>query len=102
MIKANNTDDVTKCYSKILSLWLQQKSEASWNQLIEALVQVKLNRIAKGIKSHLKSPTEHEEKTADTMEAMKITPSQRPQTQRQQDQAERKQDDFQRKSSKGI
>ena len=90
-----------KCCSKMLSLWLQQKTEASWNQLIEALEQVKLNRIAKGIKNHLKSPKEHEDKTADTMEAMKITPSQ-PQTQRQQDQAERKQGDFQRKSSKGI
>ena len=50
MIKANNTDVVMKCCSKMPSLWLQQQTEASWNQLIEALEQVKLNRIAKEIK----------------------------------------------------
>ena len=43
VIKTNNTDDVTKCCSKMLSLWLQRQTEASWNQLIEAIVQVKLN-----------------------------------------------------------
>ena len=49
------------------SLWLQRQTEASWNQLIEALVQVKLKRIAKEIKKGLKLPTEHEDKVIDTM-----------------------------------
>ena len=99
VIKANNTDSVTKCCSKMLSLWLQRQTEASWNQLIEALMQVKLNRIAKEIKKRLKSPTEHEDKK--TMEATKITPSHQPQTQ-QQGQAKTTQGDLQRKSSKGM
>ena len=72
----------------MLSLWLQRQTEASWNQLIEALVQVKLHRIAKEIRKGLKAPTEHEDKMVDPMQAMKITPTQ------QQDQAEIKQGDF--------
>ena len=92
VIKANNTDDVTKCCSKMLSLWLQQQTEASWNQLIEALEQVKLNRIAKEIKKGLKLPTE----MADTMQAKKITPTQH------QDQAVIKEGNLQKKSSNGM
>ena len=84
----------------MLSLWLQRQTEASWNQLIEALMQVKLNRIAKEIKTGLQSPTELENKIADTMETMKITPSQS-QTQ-EQDQTKIKRDDLQRKSSNGM
>ena len=82
-----------KCCSKMLSLWLQLQTEASWNQLIEALEQVKLNRLAKEIKKTLKSPTEDEDKIVDTMQATKITLTQ------QQDQAETKQGDLQRKLS---
>ena len=92
VIKANNTDDVTKCCSKMLSLWLQQQTEASWNQLIEALEQVKLNRIAKEIKKGLKLPTE----MADTIQAKKITATQH------QDQAEIKEGDLQKISSNGM
>ena len=102
VIKANNTDDVTKCCSKMLSLWLQRQTEASWNQLIEALVQVKLNRVAQEIKKGLKSPREHEDQRVDMMEpeaSMKISPSQ---TQIQQNQAETKQGDLQKKSSNGM
>ena len=93
VIKANNTDDVMKCCSKMLSLWLQLQTEASWNQLIEALEQVKLNRLAKEIKKALKSPTEDEDNIVDTMQATKITLTQ------QQNQAETKQGDLQRKLS---
>ena len=100
VIKANNTDDVTKCCAKMLSLWLQRQTEASWNQLIEALEQVKLNRIAKEIKTGLQSPTELENKIVDTMETMKITPSQS-QTQ-EQDQTKTKRSDLQRKSNNGM
>ena len=88
VIKANNTD-VMKCCSKMLSLWLQQQTEASWNQLIGALEQVKLNRLAKEIKKALKSPTEDDDKIGNTMKA---TPTQ------QHDQAETR-GDLQRKSS---
>ena len=102
VIKANNTDDVSKCCSKMLSLWLQRQTEASWNQLIEALVQVKLNRVAQEIKKGLKSPREYEDQRVDMMEpeaSMKISPSQ---TQIQQNQAETKQGDLQKKSSNGM
>ena len=92
VIKANNTNDVTKCCSKMLSLWLQRQIEASWNQLIEALEQVKLNRIAKEIKRGLKLPTE----VADTMQAKKITATQH------QDQAVIKEGNLQKKSSNGV
>ena len=100
VIKANNTDDVTKCCAKMLSLWLQRQTEASWNQLIEALEQVKLNRLAKEIKAGLKPPTELEDKIADTIKTVKITPSQS-QTE-EQDQAEAKQGDLQKQSSNGM
>ena len=89
VIKANKTD-VTNCCAMMLSLWLQQKTEATWNQLIEALIQVKLNRVAKEIENGLRSPTD---KVAEAMQAMKITPTE------QQDQAEIKQCDLQ---SKGM
>ena len=97
VIKANNTNDVMKCCSKMLSLWLQRQTEASWNRLIEALEQVKLNRVAKEIRNGLKSPTK-QDKIVDTMKAIKIKPSQ-PQTQ-EQDQTEMKlkRGDLQRKS----
>ena len=93
VIKANNTDSITKCCSEMLTLWRQRQTEASWNQLIDALVQVKLNRVAEEIRKGLKSPTEHEDKMADTMQAMTITPTQ------QQDKAETKQGDLQRELS---
>ena len=95
VIKANSTD-VAKCCSNMLSLWLQRKTEASWNQLIEALMQVKLNRLAQEIEKGLKSPTEHVDKIADEMQTIKITPAE------QQDQAETKQCDLQSESSKGM
>ena len=92
VIKANNTD-VTKCCSVMLSLWLQQKTEASWNQLIEALIQVKLNRVVKVIEKSLRSPTD---KMAGAIQAMKVTPTE------QQDRAESKQCDLQSESGKGM
>ena len=82
----------------MLSLWLQRQTEASWNQLIEALVEVKLNRVAKEIRNGLKSSTEHEDKMADTMQAVKITPT----LHLIEDQVETRQSDLQRKSSTGM
>ena len=97
MIKTNNSDSVTKCCSEMLTLWRERQTEASWNQLIEALVQVRLNRVAKEIRNGLKSPMEHEDKMADTMQTMTITPTQQP-----QGQVETKQSGLQRKSSEGM
>ena len=95
MIKANNGDSVTTCCSEMITLWRQRQTGASWNQLIEALVQVKLNRVAEKIRKGLKSHTEYDNEIADTKQAMEITPTQ------QQDQ-ETKQGDLQRKSSEGM
>ena len=58
VIKANNVDNVTKCCSAMLTLWRQRQTDASWNQLIEALNQLKLNRVATEIEKLLKPPTE--------------------------------------------
>ena len=95
MVKANNSDNVTTCCSEMLTLWRQRQTGTSWNQLIEALVQVKLNQVAEEIRKGLKS--QYDDTLADAMQAMTITPTQ------QQDQAETKQPgDLQRKSSEGM
>ena len=73
VIKANYRDDVTMCCSEMLKVWRERQTEANWNQLIDALLQVKLNRIAKDIKSSLKPPTENDYIMADTMQDMEIT-----------------------------
>ena len=89
VIKANNCD-VTKCCSVMLTLWRQRQTKASWNQLIEALKELKLNRLAAEIENYLMPPTEEEVKVVNLMQAMEITPTQQ---QAQQVQEE---------SSKGI
>jgi len=71
VIKVNNGNDVTKCCSEILALWRQRQPSASWSQLIEALRQVKLNRIATEIEKLL-VPSE---KQQDKMETKKGTSS---------------------------
>ena len=76
MIKANNSHDVTKCCSAMLTLWRQRQTDASWSQLIEALKQLKLNRVAREIEKRLKSPTELEDEMVGEMQVMKITPTQ--------------------------
>ena len=45
IIKANNGDVTQRC-SVMLSLWLEIKSKASWNQLIQALKDVELETLA--------------------------------------------------------
>ena len=76
VIKANNVDNVTKCCSAMLTLWRQRQADAIWSQLIEALKQLKLNRVARDIENRLKSPTELEDKMVGAMQVMKITPTQ--------------------------
>ena len=51
VIKADNIDNVRKCCSAMLTLWLQRQTDASWNQLIKALKELKLNRVAAKIES---------------------------------------------------
>ena len=75
VIKANNSD-VTKCSSVMLTLWRQQKIDASWNQLIEALKRLKLNRFAAEIEKGLESPMEQDKKS-DPAQVMKVIPTQR-------------------------
>ena len=76
VIKANNSE-VTKCCSAMLMSWLQRQIHASWSQLIGALKQVKLNRVATEIEKGLKSSTEQEDdKVTDATQGMKIIPTQ--------------------------
>ena len=74
VIKADNVN-VTECCSKMLTLWRQRQTDASWSQLIEALKRLKLNRIATEIEKRLKS-TEQEDKVTGVMPAMKTIPTQ--------------------------
>ena len=48
-----NNRDVVGCCSSLFSLWLQRQPEASWKQLIDALIKIKLNLLASEIKKSL-------------------------------------------------
>ena len=61
---------MTKCCSAMLTLWRQRQTDASWNQLIAALKQLKLNRLAIEVEKLLKSPTGQGDKLADPMQAV--------------------------------
>ena len=56
VIECNNPSDVTKCCSKMFDLWLDRQPSASWRQLIQALKQVQLDRLANQFESKLKIP----------------------------------------------
>ena len=61
----------------MLTLWRQRQIDASWSQLIGALKQLKLNRVAMEIEKHLKSSTEQEDnKVTGATQGMKIIPTQ--------------------------
>ena len=94
VIKASNSDDVTKCCSAMLTLWRQRQTDASWNQLIVALKQLKLNRLAIEIEKLLKSPTGQGGKLAGPMQAMKVVSTQQQDRQRK--------DSFQEKAIKSM
>ena len=96
VIKANHSDDVTKCCSAMLTLWRQRQTNASWSQLIEAMKQLKLIRVATEVEKLLKSSTEQEHKIADTMQDLKINATQ------QQDLQTAKQASLQEESSIGM
>ena len=54
-IKVNSSGDVDKCAEEMLQLWLERKSDASWNQLIEAFraPNIKLEALASKIEGML-------------------------------------------------
>ena len=54
-ISADNRGDATACCSSLFSLWLQRQPTASWKQLIDALIKVKLNLLASEITKLLMS-----------------------------------------------
>ena len=55
-IEAQHQSDLDKCCTKMFLLWLRKQPKASWNQLIEALVQVELHALANKIKHMLLQP----------------------------------------------
>ena len=59
IISANNRGDVEGCCSSMFSLWLRRQTEASWKQLIDALIKVKLNVLASEIEKSLISEKQH-------------------------------------------
>ena len=52
-IESNNPNDVSKCCKEMFQLWLRKYTNATWNKLIEALVQVELNNLATTIEGML-------------------------------------------------
>ena len=57
-----NNRDVVGCCSSLFSLWLQRQPEASWKQLIDALIKTKLNLVASEIKKSLISEQQQSSK----------------------------------------
>ena len=56
-IESNNPNDVGKCCKEMFQLWLRKCTNATWNQLIQALKEVELNNLATTIEGML-LPTE--------------------------------------------
>ena len=56
-IKKNNPGDVSECCKEMFQLWLKKCTNATWNQLIQALKEVELNNLATTIEGML-IPTE--------------------------------------------
>ena len=56
-IKKNNPSDVSECCKEMFQLWLRKCTNATWNQLIQALKEVELNNLATTIEGML-MPTE--------------------------------------------
>ena len=53
-IETNNPSDVSKCCKEMFQLWLEKCTNATWNQLIQALREVDLNNLATTIEGMLK------------------------------------------------
>ena len=54
-IQSNNQRDANECCKQMFQLWLQKRPDATWNQLIQALKQVKFDHLASKINGMLKS-----------------------------------------------
>ena len=52
-IKTNNPNDVGECCKEMFQLWLRKCSNATWNQLIQALREIELNNLATTIEGML-------------------------------------------------
>ena len=52
-IKTNNPSDVSECCKEMFQLWLRKCTNATWNQLIQALKEVELNNLATAIEGML-------------------------------------------------
>ena len=52
-IESNSPNDVSKCCKEMFQFWLKKCTNATWNKLIEALVQVELNNLATTIEGML-------------------------------------------------
>ena len=60
-ISANNRGNVIQCCSSMFSLWLERQPEASWEQLVEALIKVNLNTLGVKIKKLVTSPEQQQD-----------------------------------------
>ena len=54
-IQKNYPRDVGMCCTKMLQLWLERQPDASWEQLLQALKEVKMNDLASSIEQELLS-----------------------------------------------
>ena len=53
-ISANSHGNVIQCCSDMFSLWLERQPEASWGQLINALIRINLGSLANEVEALLK------------------------------------------------
>ena len=65
-IKCNNPSNVDECCTEMFQLWLRKCTNATWNQLIQALKEVELNNLAATIEGML-LPTEDTASTGTVM-----------------------------------
>jgi len=54
IISVNSRGNVIQCCSSMFSLWLERQPEASWKQLVEALMKVNLKSLSVEIKKLLR------------------------------------------------
>ena len=54
IIEANHPHDVVRCCECVLEKWLDTSTDATWDQLIEALKQIQLNHFANALEQRLK------------------------------------------------
>ena len=59
LIAGNHPNDISTCCTNMFEFWLNSQLEASWNQLIKSLKQIKLNALADRIEQQLQPGTLH-------------------------------------------